>query len=142
MSMTWHNALKSKKLKNGKKKMLMVKGKMLMITRQDGQIFATEALCRHMRWPLAYGATIEDGCVRCPLHQTTHRLDDGSLVEWSPFPLFPPYGRLVGAMSKKKDLNIYEVREHDGHIQVCFDSQPSIPAGPLPSPSSALVAES
>ena len=118
--------MKSKKLKNGKKKMRMVKGKMLMLARHDGLLHATEALCRHMRWPLAYGATIKDGCVRCPLHQTTHQLDDGALVEWSPFPLLPSYGRLVGAMSKKKDLKIYEVREHDGHVQVRFESSPVV----------------
>jgi len=52
------------------------------------------------------------------LHQTTHRLDDGGLVEWSPFPLFPPYGKLVGKFSKKKDLPIYETRVKDGFIQV------------------------
>jgi len=125
--MTWHNAMKSKKLKNGKKKMRMVKGKMLMLARHDGLLYATEALCRHMRWPLAYGSTIKDGCVRCPLHQTTHQLDDGALVEWSPFPLFPPYGRLVGAMSKEKDLKIYEVREQDGHVQIRFESTPPVP---------------
>lgn len=128
--MTWHNAMKSKKLKNGKKKMLMVKGKMLMLARHDGLLHATEALCRHMRWPLAYGATIKDGCVRCPLHQTTHQLEDGALVEWSPFPLLPSYGRLVGAMSKKKDLKIYETREHEGHVQVRFDSFPAVPVDP------------
>ena len=109
--------------------MKTVKGKMIMVGRQDGALFATEALCRHMRWPLAYGATIKDGCVRCPLHQTTHNLDDGSLVEWSPFPLFPPYGRLVGAMSKKKDLTIYEVQEHEGYIQVCFEPPTPSPVG-------------
>ena len=129
--MVWHNAIKSRKLKNGKKKMLMVKGTMLMFTRHDDLLIATEALCRHMRWPLAYGATIKDGCVRCPLHQTTHQLDDGAMVEWAPFPLFPPYGRLVGAMSKKKDLKIYETREHEGFIQVRFEPSKPIPVGSL-----------
>ena len=95
--MTWHNAMKASKLKDGKKKMVTVKRKMVMVGRQDGALFATEALCRHMRWPLAWGAKVQDGCVRCPLHQTTHNLDDGSVVEWSPFPLVPAYGKLVGA---------------------------------------------
>ncbi len=120
--MTWHNVMKSNKLKPGKKKMKTVKGKMVMVGRQDDALFATEALCRHMRWPLAWGAKIEDDCVRCPLHQTTHKLEDGSLVEWSPFPLLPAYGKLVGAMSKKKDLGIYEVRDHDGMVQIRFES--------------------
>ena len=126
--MTWHNVMKSSKLKPGKKKMMTVKGKMVMVGRQGNALFATEALCRHMRWPLAWGAKVENGCVRCPLHQTTHNLDDGSLVEWSPFPLVPAYGKLVGAMSKKKDLRIYEIREQDGMIQVRFEAPASLSA--------------
>ncbi|MCH1540810.1 MAG: Rieske 2Fe-2S domain-containing protein [Candidatus Poseidonia sp.] len=114
----WHNAMKSKKLKEGKKKMITVKGKLVMVARHDGILLATQALCRHMRWPLAYGGKIEDGCIRCPLHQTTYDLEDGSVKAWSPFPLFPPYGRLVGKMSREKDLKIYPVREHEGMIQI------------------------
>lgn len=118
--MTWHDVMKSSKLRPDKKKMKTVKGKMIMVGRQGTALFATDALCRHMRWPLAWGAKVKDGCVRCPLHQTTHNIEDGSLVEWSPFPLFPPYGKLVGAMSKKKDLGVYEVRDHEGMVQVRF----------------------
>ena len=83
-------------------------------------ILCTEALCRHMRWPLAWGAKVEDDCIRCPLHQTTHKITDGELVEWSPFPLFPPYGKLVGKMSRQKNLTIYETRVEDSQIQVYF----------------------
>lgn len=129
--MSWHVAIKQSKLKSGKKKMRTVAKKMVLIGQTENEYFATEALCRHMRWPLAYGATIKDGCVRCPLHQTTHQLDDGSLVEWSPFPLLPSYGRLVGAMSKKKDLKIYEIREHEGYIQVRFEAPALVPVGSL-----------
>ena len=129
--MTWNNAIKSTRLKEGKKKMVTVKGKLVMVTRQNGAVLATEALCRHMRWPLAYGGKIKDGCIRCPLHQTTHDIETGELKEWSPFPLFPAYGRLVGKMSKKKDLRIYEARDHEGMIQIRFDSPEGVQVGSL-----------
>ena len=117
--MEWVKATTTKKIKPGKKKMLTVKSNLILIGRHtDGTLFSTEALCRHMRWPLAYGAKVKDGCIRCPLHQTTHSLDDGSLVEWSPFPLFPPYGKLVGKFSRQKDLKIYEIKEEKGIIFV------------------------
>ena len=116
----WRNALPIKKIKNGKKKMITVDKKMILLGMHENQYFATEALCRHMRWPLAWGAKVKDGCIRCPLHQTTHRIDDGELVEWSPFPLFPPYGKLDGKMSKQKNLTIYETRVQDSQIQVYF----------------------
>ncbi len=116
----WRNALPVKKLKNGKKKMVTVDKKMILIGMHENQYFATEALCRHMRWPLAWGAKVEDDCIRCPLHQTTHKITDGELVEWSPFPLFPPYGKLVGKMSKQKNLTIYETRVDGSQVQVFF----------------------
>ena len=94
--------------------------KMILIGMHENQYFATEALCRHMRWPLAWGAKVEDDCIRCPLHQTTHNITDGELVEWSPFPLFPPYGKLVGKMSKQKNLTIYETRVDGSQVQVFF----------------------
>jgi nitrite reductase/ring-hydroxylating ferredoxin subunit len=117
--MGWEKALESRKIKPGKKKMVSVKRHLVLIGRNpDNTLFATEALCRHMRWPLAWGAKVEDGCIRCPLHQTTHALDDGSLKEWSPFPLFPPYGKLVGKLSKQKNLKIFEVKEEENSIFV------------------------
>ena len=117
--MTWHNVMKAN-WKKDRTAMKVVKGKMVMIGRKHGEYFATQALCRHMRWPLAWGAKVKDDCIRCPLHQTTHRIDNGELVEWSPFPLFPPYGKLVGKMSKQKNLKIYETRIHESNIQVFF----------------------
>ena len=117
----WHNALKARKLLPGKKKMVTVGRKLVLLINLEGDYFATEALCRHMRWPLAMGGKVKDGCIRCPLHQTTHKIDDGSLVEWSPFPLVPSYGKLVGKFSKQKDLKTYETRVSGENIQVYIE---------------------
>ena len=116
--MKWKNAVRLTKLKPDKPKMVNVGLKPLMIVEYDGDYHATEGLCRHMRWPLGLGGKVKDGCITCPLHQTRHRLDDGCLEEWSPFPLFPPYGKLVGKMSKKKDLPLYETRVEGDYLQV------------------------
>ena len=119
--MVWKNAIKTKKLKPGKTKMVTIGLKVLMVGNIEGDFIATEGLCRHMRWPLAMGGKIKDWCVRCPLHQSTYDLEDGSVVEWSPFPLFPPYGKLLGKMSKKKDLHIYPTRIEGDFLQVKFE---------------------
>ena len=116
--MTWHVAIKKSKMKPGKKKMLTVAKKLVLLGQMGEEFFATEALCRHMRWPLAYGAKVKDDCIRCPLHQTTHRIDTGEVVEWSQFPLFPSYWKLVGKLSKQKDLKIYQTRVNNGNIEV------------------------
>ena len=49
----------------------------IMILREDEEIRVTDALCRHMAWPLAYGGKVKDGCITCPLHQTKYDLDSG-----------------------------------------------------------------
>ena len=116
--MKWENAIKINKLKIGKKKMIRIGKKLILIGQNKEGYFATEALCRHMRWPLAYGGKIDDGCIKCPLHQTKHKLEDGKLIEWSPFPLFPPYGKLVGKLSKKKDLKIYDTRVRNNNLEI------------------------
>ena len=115
---TWRDAIALKRLKPGKKKMINVGTKMVLIGMHQNEIFATEALCRHMRWPLAWGAKVKEDCIRCPLHQTTHSIKDGELKEWSPFPLFPAYGKLVGKMSRQKNLKINQTRVVDSKVQV------------------------
>ena len=121
--MVWKNAIKTKKLKPGKTKMVTIGLKVLMVGNIEGDFIATEGLCRHMRWPLAMGGKIKDGCVRCPLHQSTYDLEDGSVVEWSPFPLYPPYGKFLAKMSKKKDLHIYPTRIAGDFLQVEFEGE-------------------
>ena len=116
--MQWRDAVRVSKLVPDSPKMVTVGLKVLMLVYTNGNYHATEGLCRHMRWPLGLGGKVKDGCVTCPLHQTTHKLEDGSLVEWSPFPLFPPYGKMIGKLSKKKDLPLYETRIEGEYVQI------------------------
>ena len=120
--MSWVDLTSSKKVKEGKTKMATAGLGVYMATRINGEVIVTEGLCRHMRWPLGLGGKIKDDCIRCPLHQTTHSLPDGELKEWSPFPLFPAYGKLVGKFSRKKNLRIYETRVNAGNVEIKIES--------------------
>jgi nitrite reductase/ring-hydroxylating ferredoxin subunit len=46
---------------------------------QDGELRALADRCSHLGGPLHEGE-VEGGCVTCPWHQSTFRLDDGSVV--------------------------------------------------------------
>ena len=113
--------MKSDKLKSGKKKMKTIGLRSIMVLRDNEGLRATDALCRHMAWPLAYGGKVEDGCITCPLHKTKYDLENGQVKEWSPFPLFPLYGKIVGKMRKQSPLGIHKVRELDGWIEVLLN---------------------
>ena len=68
-----------------------------------------------MRWPLAYGGKVKDDCITCPLHQTTHNIENW--IEWFRFH-YSLLMKMVGKFSKQKDLEIYETRLKDGNIEV------------------------
>ena len=114
----WHQVIRSDKLKLGKKKMRNIGLKSIMLLRQESTVHATDALCRHMAWPLAYGGKVKDDCVTCPLHQTRYDLNNGEVKEWSPFPLFPLYGRFLGSLRRPSPLVVHETRELDGWVEV------------------------
>ena len=92
--------------------------KSIMLLRQESTVHATDALCRHMAWPLSYGGKVKDDCITCPLHQTRYDLNNGEVKEWSPFPLFPLYGRFLGSLRRPSPLVVHETRELDGWVEV------------------------
>ncbi len=114
--------MKSSKLRYGQKKMRTVGTTPVMLLRTEETVHATGALCKHMAWPLAWGGKVDEGCITCPLHQSRYELETGDVREWSPFPLFPAYGKLVGSMRKKRPLQVHEVRETEGWIEVRLSS--------------------
>jgi nitrite reductase/ring-hydroxylating ferredoxin subunit len=75
-----------------------------------------------MAWPLHWGGKIKDGCLRCPLHQSSYHPEDGSVNEWSPAPYFPLYGKMLGKLRKPSSLKTYEVREKDGYVEIDMNS--------------------
>jgi nitrite reductase/ring-hydroxylating ferredoxin subunit/uncharacterized membrane protein len=72
----------------------------LLVRGADG-ITALDSVCSHMGGPLDEG-TIADGCVTCPWHGSTFRLQDGGIVR--------------GPASVPQPA--YETRVHEGRIQV------------------------
>ncbi|PFG39119.1 nitrite reductase/ring-hydroxylating ferredoxin subunit [Georgenia soli] len=55
-----------------------VSGQPVLLTRHDGELYATGAVCSHMGGPLEEGE-LEDGCVVCPWHGSHFRLADGEV---------------------------------------------------------------
>ncbi|HEU4656817.1 MAG TPA: Rieske (2Fe-2S) protein [Capillimicrobium sp.] len=73
----------------------------IMLVRTDGRVHALAARCCHRGGPLHEGE-VHDGCVTCPWHGSTFRLDDGSVVRG---PAAYPQPAL-------------ETREQDGVVEV------------------------
>lgn len=73
----------------------------VLLVNQGGTINAIGAICGHAGGPLEKG-DFEDGCVTCPWHQSTFRLDDGWVV----------HGPATGPQPA------FDVRVDDGKVMV------------------------
>lgn len=51
----------------------------VVLVKRGGTVHALAATCSHMGGPLGEGES-ENGCIRCPWHASTFRLEDGSVV--------------------------------------------------------------
>ena len=101
----WTAALADADLPEGQPHMVAVAGAPVLLYRWGGTVHALADRCNHMSGPLHEGR-FEDGCVTCPLHGSTFRLRDGSVV------------RGPAAASQPT----YQVRVADGAIQVRLDA--------------------
>ena len=97
----WAVALADAALGEGESKAVDADAVTVLVMRQDGRGFALSGRCAHRGGPLHRGE-ISDGCVTCPWHGSTYRLEDGS-VQRGPSGYPQP---------------VFDVRIHDGSIEV------------------------
>jgi nitrite reductase/ring-hydroxylating ferredoxin subunit/uncharacterized membrane protein len=97
----WTVALPDADLAEGASTAVDAGGVRVFLTRQVGRVFALSDHCSHRGGPLHRGE-ISDGCVTCPWHGSTFRLEDGS-VERGPTGYPQP---------------VFDVRIRDGTIEV------------------------
>ncbi len=100
-STDWTVALADAALGEGEAKAVDVGGVGVLVTRQDGRVFALSDRCTHRGGPLHQGE-FSGGCVTCPWHGSTFRLEDGS-VERGPSAYPQP---------------VYDVRVRNASIEV------------------------
>lgn len=75
----WEDALSEAKLVPGEPRVTDAGEVEVVLVKQDGRIHALADRCNHMGGPLHEGDLV-DGCIRCPWHGSTFRLEDGEVV--------------------------------------------------------------
>jgi nitrite reductase/ring-hydroxylating ferredoxin subunit/uncharacterized membrane protein len=98
---TWQQAIANDELREGDLKRVTIADVPVLMTRQQGQVYALAATCSHLGGPLAEGR-LENGCVVCPWHGSRFRLKDGGIMN-GPATFPQP---------------VYETRVRDGKIEV------------------------
>jgi nitrite reductase/ring-hydroxylating ferredoxin subunit/uncharacterized membrane protein len=75
----WKPVLDDDALTADDPKRVRIDGSEVMLFRSDGKLIALANRCSHRGGPL-YKGKVQDGCVTCPWHLSTFRLEDGEIV--------------------------------------------------------------
>ena len=89
---------------------------LLLVARAEGQYYAAQALCPHLRGHLARGK-LNGFVVTCPLHGSQFDVRDGHNVAW----ITTIHGvarKLAEAIKKAQDLRTYTTQVKDGQAWV------------------------
>ena len=106
----WQPTIADDELREGELRRVTIADVPVLVTRQQGRLYALSEICSHLGGPLAEG-TVESGCVTCPWHGSRFRLRDGSIVNGPA--TFPQ--------------TVYETQVRDGMIEVRATPQPQEP---------------
>ena len=112
--MKWIKAIPQNELPDGTKKVVSLEDKSILFINHQGNIYALASACPHMHLPLKNGKITEDGHIICPWHHSKFDLKTGEVKEWSPWP--PGAGKLMGMLSKEKNLPVYQTRIEEENI--------------------------
>jgi nitrite reductase/ring-hydroxylating ferredoxin subunit len=115
--MNWINVLSQAQIPDGERKVISVGERSVLLVHHEGEIYALESRCPHMRLPLK-DARIEGTTLTCPWHHSAFDLRSGDVQDWSPWP--PAVGRMLGALRRERALTVYPVKVEDGAIWVAF----------------------
>jgi nitrite reductase/ring-hydroxylating ferredoxin subunit/uncharacterized membrane protein len=97
----WTPVLAESELADGEHRKVSAGKVTVLVHRTGSSILALDSVCSHMGGPLEEGK-IDGGCVICPWHGSTFRLEDGGIVR--------------GPASNRQPS--YEARVNDGQIEV------------------------
>jgi nitrite reductase/ring-hydroxylating ferredoxin subunit len=114
--MAWTKVLNQDALSAGGREVVKVGNRVILLINQDGQLYAVDNICPHMKFPLKKGKVTEDGAIVCPFHRSVFDLKSGAVKQWCPWP--PAIGSVLGKVVKEKTLPVFPTRIDEGSIWV------------------------
>jgi nitrite reductase/ring-hydroxylating ferredoxin subunit len=113
--MAWTKVLAETALPVGKREVVKVGKRNILLVNDENQLYAVNSSCPHMKLPLKNGK-VENGVIVCPLHRSAFDLRTGQVQDWCPWP--PVVGKLLSAISPAQELPVFPLRVEDGNILV------------------------
>ncbi len=114
--MGWTKAIAQNELEQGGRKVVKIGGLKVLLLSHDGQLYAVDNRCPHLKMPLKRGKVTDDCALVCPFHRSAFDLKTGNPKTWTPWP--PVLGQLLGKVKTEASLPVFPTRIEDGSIWV------------------------
>ncbi len=114
--MNWVKVLDESALPQDARVVVKVDRRAILLLHHDGQIYAMENACPHMKLSLQGGKITDDNAIVCPWHHSAFDLQTGDVKDWSPWP--PGVGKMLAMVSKEKAMKVFPTRVEEGSIWI------------------------
>lgn len=114
--MGWVSVLAANALAIGERRVVKIGDASILLLNYQGNIYAIDNLCPHLKLPMQKGKISGDCTITCPWHKSTFDLKTGAVQSWTPWP--PGVGKVLAMVSAQKALPVFPTRIDDGQIWV------------------------
>ena len=95
--MSWVKALPQDALaQDGARQVVKLSNRKVLLLNYQGQFYAVDNRCPHLKGSMKRGKLTEDGGIVCPFHRSVFDLKTGEVKDWCPWP--PGIGKALGAI--------------------------------------------
>lgn len=117
--MVWTSVLAQDALPVGNREVVKVGEQKVLILNHEGEIYALENACPHLKLPMAKGK-IANGAITCPWHRSSFNLCSGAVEEWITWP--PVVSKAMSLVSAEKAIKVFPTRLEDGKILIDIEA--------------------
>lgn len=114
--MTWIAAINLSELQQKTRHKTTLNNQDILLLWHQNEVHAIQSQCPHFKLPLTKGELTKDCAIICPFHKSAFNLKTGNVASWSPWP--PIVGKLLGKLSKEKQLKVYPSKVEEDMIWV------------------------
>lgn len=114
--MGWTSVLTADALAADERQVVKVGDRSILLLNHQGNIYAMDNQCPHLKLPLKKGKLTGDCTIVCPWHKSAFDLKSGAVQTWTPWP--PVVGKVLSMVSTEKVLPVFPTRIEGGQIWV------------------------
>ncbi len=118
--MVWTKILAQDALPIGNRQVVKIGEQKVLVLNHDGEIYALENACPHLKLPLAKGKITPNGAIVCPWHRSSFNLCSGAVEEWITWP--PVVSKAMSMVASEKSLKVFPTRLENGDILIDIEA--------------------